>query len=101
MIYSRYYPLPIQEGGTARRVEEGGSLHLPPSTSRRRPSRNQPRPKRERGVTKPLPLGVPGLNQALCGAAGRLIAGEALGRRARPSTWLGAWLGDGQPSFPP
>ena len=37
----------------------------------------------------------------MCRAAGGLIAGEALGRRARPSTWLGAWLGDGQPSFPP
>ena len=37
----------------------------------------------------------------MCRAAGGLIAGEALGRRARPSTWLGAGLGDGQPSFPP
>ena len=61
----------------------------------------RPRPMRERGATKPLPLGGPGLIQVLCGAAGGLIAGEALGRSARPSTWPGAWLGDGQPWLAP
>ena len=44
---------------------------------------------------------MPGLNQVLCGAVGGLIAGEALGRSARPSTWPGAWLGYGQPWLTP